>query len=950
MMTFIKTQEEALFLPPAQLGGKAANLAWMTREGLPVPRWWVVCTEAFRALLDSNALRPFIEGELRIINRAGLNTDVETVAARIRERILQATLPAALEQELAALAAAHDGFFAVRSSVQGEDAEGASFAGQMDSYLFQKGMEALRQSLLRVAASAFNARALLYRKAKGIPLTDIRTAVILQEMVEGEVSGVMFTAHPVTGSLRHALVSSAWGVGEGIVAGICNTDEFSVGLLDDHIDRTLADKDVAVVFARGAGRGTVEVEVAPERRQVSSLSDAQVLALRDIGRHIARLSRCPQDIEWTLREGRIHVLQTRPITRLPSPAAPVDRRVVFDNSNIQESYCGVTTPLTFSFASRAYATVYEQTMRVLGVSGRQVEAHRDMLDNMLGLVHGRIYYNINNWYRGLLLLPSFRTNKADLERMMGLTDPVDLVQDREFTLGEKLARLPQVLRALFHLLRGFRRMPLLVQEFRALFESVYHSVPREELHTLTPGQLIEESRRLERELMKRWTSPIINDFYVMMMNGRVHRALVAAGFEQPSVLQNNLLSGEEGIESTEPTKFLLQLCAYARTRPVLRSLIETSDNATLLGRVQVQDPGFHSRCMDYIERYGDRTIGELKLESITLRQDSSFLFAVLKNYLTRDDLTPESLASREARFRGEAEAQAFAAIRDRQGARALRRFRKDLARLRDAIRNRENMRLARTRLFGIYRDLYLEVGRQFAFDGLLDSARDIFYLTVDELYAWYDGRAVQTDLRALVTARRQEYAAYEQADLPHHFWTWGMVYHHNAYEYPHAAPVHEGNGIKGTGCYPGVVEEKVRLIFSPEDELSLNGQILCTVRTDPGWAPLFPTAGGILVERGSTLSHSAVVARELGIPAIVGIPDITKILRDGERVRMDGAAGSIERLDCAAAAGGASDDSAAAGTAGEVTAGQRGAAGEGGARMEAPADVAGSAPAEARGD
>lgn len=919
-MTFIQSQEEALFLPADQLGGKAANLAWMTREGLPVPRWWVVGTRAFRLLLDSNGLSPFIEGELRILHRAGINTDVEGVSARIRDRILSAVVPAALEQELAALVKIHDGYWAVRSSVQGEDAEGASFAGQMDSYLFQRGTDALRQSLLQVAASAFNARALLYRKAKGIPLTDIRSAVILQEMVDGEVSGVMFTAHPVTGSRRHALISAAWGVGEGIVSGLCNTDEFSVGLFDDSIAQTIADKDVAVVFAAGSGRGTREVEVGAERRQAPALTPAQVLALRDLGRQIAQLCRFPQDIEWTLRDGRFHILQTRPVTRLPAPAAPVDRRVVFDNSNIQESYCGVTTPLTFSFASRAYATVYEQTMRVLGVSEQQIQAHRDMLDNMLGLVHGRVYYNINNWYRGLLLLPSFRSNKADMERMMGLTDPVDLVQDREFSTAEKLARLPQVLRALFHLLRGFRRMPRLVQDFRALFERACQQVPRDGLHTLTPGQLIEEARRLERDLMRRWTTPILNDFYVMMMNGRVHRTLVAAGFGQPSVLQNNLLSGEEGIESTEPTKFLLGLCAYVRTQPVLRELVESADNASLMARVQVQDPRFHARCQEYIERYGDRSIGELKLESITLRQDPSFLFAVLKNYLSRDDLSPETLSAREAQYRAQAEADAFAAVRKARGSWGLRRFRHDLARLRDAIRNRENMRLARTRLFGIYRDLYLEIGRQFAFDGLLAAPRDIFYLTVDELYAWYDGRAVQTDLKALVSVRRQEYAAYEAEDLPHHFWAWGMVYHHNAYAYPYAKAAPADGDIKGTGCYPGVVEANVRLIFSPEDELSLNGQILCTVRTDPGWAPLFPTAGGLLVERGSTLSHSAVVARELGIPAIVGIPDITRLLRDGERVRMDGAAGTIELLE-AAAASGAEPVAAAAGIATSADAG-----------------------------
>lgn len=901
MKKFIHAQAGALFLAPEKLGGKAANLAWLSREGLPVPRWWVMDSDGFRELLESNDLAGFVERELGAL--AADSSVLEAASARIREKILAASLPATLLQELGELAAAHDGYFAVRSSVLGEDAEGASFAGQMDSFLFQRGTPALAESLLQVAASAFNARALQYRLARGLALTDIRSAVIFQEMVEGEVSGVMFTAHPVTGSRRHALISAAWGVGEGIVAGICNTDEFSVGLFDDGIDSKLADKDVAVVFAAGEGRGTCEVEITTAMRHASALTNAQVLALRDLGRRIAMLRGTPQDIEWTLRDGAFHILQTRPVTRLPAPTAPVDRRVVFDNSNIQESYCGVTTPLTFSFASRAYATVYEQTMRVLGVPERQVQAHRDMLDNMLGLVRGRVYYNINNWYRGLLLLPGFRTNKADLERMMGLTDPVDLVQDREFSLAEKLARLPQVLRALFHLMRGFRRMPALVQEFRAMFDAAYRGVPRAELHTLTPGQLIEQARTLDRKVLQRWTSPIVNDFYVMMMNGRVHRTLVAAGFEQPAVLQNNLLSGEEGIESTEPTKFLLRLCAYVRTRPGLRALVAQGDNATLLARVQVQDPAFHAQCLDYIERYGDRTMGELKLESVTLRQDPSFLFAVLKNYLTRDDLTPESLAANEARFRAQAEAEAFATIRKKLGFFALRRFRKDLAHLREAIRNRENMRLARTRLFGLYRDLFLEIGRQFAADGLLEHSRDIFWLALDELYAWYDGRAVQTNLKALVSARREEYAGYENDEPPHHFWTWGMVYHHNACAYPHAATAAAGEGgLSGTGCYPGIVEENVRLIFNPDDELALNGQILCTVRTDPGWAPLFPTAGGLLVERGSTLSHSAVVARELGIPAIVGIPGITTLLKDGERVRMDGATGRIERLESVPAA------------------------------------------------
>lgn len=896
--TYFYPQEQALFLPAEQLGGKAANLAWLSREGLPVPRWWVLTTEAFALLLAENRLPLFIAEHLDGLHADSPAVDIEERASQIRQRILTARLPEAIRvQLLEQLPEVERCTYAVRSSVLGEDAQGASFAGQMDSYLYQRSLDAIERSLLQVAASAFNARALHYRLSKGLTLQDIRAAVIVQEMIDGDVSGVMFTAHPVSGSRKHALIAAAWGCGEGIVSGLCNTDEFSVGLDDQSIDSQLADKDVEVLFDQQLGQGTREAEVSPERRQVACLAPAQLYALRDLGKRIAELQRFPQDIEWTYRAGQPYILQTRPITRLPAPAQSAERRLVFDNSNIQESYCGVTTPLTFSFANRAYATVYEQTMRLLGVSERQIHEHRDMLDNMLGLIHGRVYYNINNWYRGLLLLPSFKSNKADMERMMGLTDPVDLVQDRPLSGREKLAKLPQVLRALFHLTRGFRRMDRLVEEFRAMFAGVYHSVPRRTLHTLTCGELIEQARRLDRELLQRWTTPIVNDFYVMMMNGRVHRALVAAGIEHPELVQNNLLSGEEGIESTEPTKQLLRMCAYLRATPALQVLLEETDNAQLLARIQVQDRDFHGQCLDYIERYGDRTMGELKLESVTLRQDPSFLFAILKNYLSRPDLSLETLAANEARFREEAERDAFGAIGKRLGQRRLRAFRKHLGRLRAAIRNRENMRLARTRMFGLYRDLFLEIGQQFALDGQLAEPRDVFYLSLEELYALHDGRAVQTELNSLVAARKREYAGYQQADLPHHFWAWGMVHRHNAFAYPHDEQLPGDGQLKGIGCYPGIVEGKVRLIFSPEDELSLNGQILCTVRTDPGWAPLFPTAGGILVERGSTLSHSAVVARELGIPAIVGIPGLTQSLRDGERVRMDGTSGAIERLD-----------------------------------------------------
>ena len=899
------TSDEAVKIDENLLGGKAKNLAWLSRQGLPVPRWWVLTTECFTQQLKALNIEDWVQQELAKLSsdtKKIENDEIAQVATNIQKAIGEQPLLPEIQQlvreRLSADVLANTSL-AVRSSVVGEDAEGASFAGQMDSYLYQQGEEAVFASIIKVMQSAFNHRALAYRIHKGLSITDIRAAIIIQEMVDADVAGVMFTANPATGNRRQAMISSTWGCGEGIVSGACNTDETTVGLFDDEIETLINTKDTTFIFDQSSSHGAKEVAVEESKQDVACLDNSQVFKLRDLGLEIAKTYQIPQDIEWCLKDNKFYILQARPVTSLPPLNSDQDDVVVWDNSNIQESYCGVTTPLTFSFANKAYKTVYEQTMRLLGVNESTVQANQGMLENMLGLVHGRVYYNINNWYRGLLFLPSFKTNKSDMERMMGLTDPVDLIQDQELSTKDKLKKLPQVLRALFAMMSRFRKMDKLVYDFRALFQQEYQSVDRQTLHTLTIGQLISESRRLDKSLLENWTTPIVNDFYVMMMNGRVHRWLEKISIENPEVVQNNLLSGEEGIESTEPTKFLLRMCDYLRKTPTTQQLVTDSENSVLLALIQTQDQEFYKQCQEYIELYGDRTMGELKLESITLRQDSSFMFAILKNFLLKADLTLATLAENEARFRGEAEEAVIPVIKKNLGKRALNKFNKDLSALRDAIRNRENMRLARTRMFGLYRDIYVEMGEQLAFFGKLNDPRDVFYLTIEEIYSYKDGRSVQAQLQPLVDVRKEEFASYESEDLPHHFWTKGAVYCNNEFEYPHQDEDVDLNAaqLKGTGCYPGVVEEKIRLIFSPDDELNLDGQILCTVRTDPGWAPLFPTAGGIIVERGSTLSHSAVVARELGIPAIVGVPELTKILQDKESIRMNGTSGKIERLE-----------------------------------------------------
>ncbi|PVZ72458.1 phosphoenolpyruvate synthase [Pelagibaculum spongiae] len=923
----IVTSQQAASLNPLQLGGKADNLAWLDRNGFMVPDFRIITCDALAELFvlsgeikhQLNQLK-----NLSLMDKRQQAQQVETVSKQVNQLIMQSAFDPEIEQQLAEqideLLQASEHGLSVRSSAVGEDSASASFAGQLESLLFQKTAPQVFDAIRQVYLSAFAPRALLYRLQHKLPLNEARAAIILQTMIDSESAGVIFTANPANGNRKQMLISATFGQGEGVVSGEGDCDEFTIGHsaqtndknnLEEVISHRIENKQFSIgkvstgESSHGKDQGGTETRALdPLLTDKSCLDDQQIIQLRDQALKIAQLKQSPQDIEWCFANQQLYILQTRPVTSLPAHSEEQANPIVWDNSNIQESYCGVTTPLTYSFALRGYSTVYQQTYRLLGLSEKNISKMRPALTSLLGLIHGRIYYNINNWYRALLILPGFEVNKADMERMMGLQDPVDLVEENQQSLAKKLANLPRKIWCLGRLLYGFKTIDSRVAKFRDHFESVYATVDRNALHTMSISELMALIDHLQSELMDRWQTPIINDFNVMMMNGKVHRWLGKLDLENPELIQNNLMSGEEGIESTEPTKFLLRLCDQVRQNPATRKLIETTDKHRLLDCLQIADPEVYLQCQEYIERYGDRCMGELKLESITLRQDASFIFSVMKNFLSRDDLTLDNLSQREQQFRTQTEKEIKLNMNAKLGTAQWGKFYSDLVKLRAAVKNRENMRLARTRAFGLMRDIYAEIGQQLALYKVLDDQRDVFYLTVDELDSCMEGKSVSSDWKALTSARKQEYQAYQQQEIPHHFHTNGPVYFNNQYLYPFEQPANQDDlhslstqQLSGIGCYPGKVQAQVRKIFSPDDELNLNGKILCTVRTDPGWAPLFPTCSGLLVERGSTLSHSAVVARELGIPAIVNIPGLTQKIADGEQVIMDGASGIIDRLD-----------------------------------------------------
>ena len=881
-------QEEA---KDRALGGKASGLLHLEAQGAQVPPFLVVAPEVFYRHLPKAEWDAFLAEQATVDPEKPQQTypAAEKLCEAIMDGALDDAVTGALEAGLGKIPSKH---YAIRSSMLGEDSAEHSFAGQLESFLFQESVDDVKKSIKRCWCSALQPRVLAYRSRAGLKPEDIRVAVVVQRMINSEVSGVLFTVHPQTGHRSRLLVSAAWGQGEGIVSGSCNTDEFVWDKSKGELEHTVADKDTIFIADPKAHSGTREESTPEDKRHIRCLTEAQLDTLGKRAAHLEEAFGYPLDIEWALEGGEFYFVQARPITALPEAPNEDGPLVVWDNSNIQESYCGVTTPMTFTYAQRGYLSAYQQTMEAMGIPQEEIEAATPWLRNLLGIIRGRVYYNINNWYKGLTVLPSFGQNKEDMEEMMGLKDPVDFVEDMNLTFWEKVQKLPRLLKTLYRMLKGFRDLKHTVPIFQDNFEQHASKLSIDKIKDMSFSQLMQLNEDLRVNVQEKWHTPIVNDFYVMMSTGALRRFLAKQGLDNPIQLQNHLLAGEPGIESTEPTKVLVGLADTLRADPEFMKQIENQTDGEIFDALLAHSPETKKIIDHYIYRYGDRVMGELKLETETLREDPAFLIQILKNYLYNDKLTLKKLEEQEQKLRRTAEEKVFNHISGFSKGKA----QKLMKRMRDAVKNRENMRLTRTRAFGLSRAIYRALGQRLVDAGKLDDLNDIFYLTVDELEMYHEGRSICTDLRGLTKVRRAEFESYEEKDLPHHFSTVGAVYHGNRYVYSGKIEIDPDAPIlHGLGCYPGKVKAPIQLIFKPEEAKDLDGKILCTVRTDPGWAPLFPSVSGILVERGSTLSHSAVVARELGIPAVVNIPGLTELLDDKEEVTMDGDLGTVER-------------------------------------------------------
>ncbi len=751
------------------------------------------------------------------------------------------------------------GRVAVRSSALAEDGTAHSFAGQYVTVLGVEGWPAIAAAVFACRESGHGERVLAYCTMHGLLPSPV--AVVVQQMIEGDASGVCFTATPEDPD--RALLSAGLGLGEGVVQGLVPCDTFRVAA-DGTVSAELAEKDAAVRLVDGA-----PTEVAADPREIT-LTTEQAASLAAQCQCLAVTFGCPLDIEWTRRGSEIYFLQARPITT----PIPTGRRLLWDNSNIIESYNGVTTPLTYSFANHAYTIVYQLFLRVMGVEDDVIRANSSIFPRMIGLIRGRVFYNLNAWYRAVQLLPGYSFNRAFMEQMMGVGE-VAADEDAGMVEARNWRGLPRLVRLGVTMMWRTRTIDADVAGFHTHFDRTYIDWRNRDLTTMAPEELVDAYEVLERELLWAWSVPITNDFLTMIFYGTL-RKLCGTWVGDSGQLHNELLAGEGGLESVAPMHAALTMAEILRGK-VSAALTEEEAFAV---------PGFRAAWDEYIARYGDRCVNELKLETPSLRQDASFLWESLRNYLRAPPVTTGG----EQAVRVEAERRAFAPLH------GLRRvvFRWVLGMARARVRDRENLRFLRTRIFGLVRDIFRALAVHMVRVGAITHVDDVFYLTVPELLGWVRGTAASLAFKETIMVRRREFDGYRAGEVPsERFHTRGAVHAYNRFFRPAVANT---GGLVGTGACPGIVTGPVIVLADPHEGASLNGEILVAFRTDPGWVPLYPAISGLLVERGSLLSHSAVVARELGLPTIIGIKGLTAALKTGDRVRMDGAAGTVEPI------------------------------------------------------
>lgn len=881
-------------------GGKARGLHTLTSNGFRVPNWAVLGVDVFGAFMTANGLNADLEN----LCTATDVDEAQKLATALRQRITDAELPEAIRALIdRAYTEVGGGAVAVRSSGAAEDGAALSHAGQFDSYLNVNDFAAVQRGVQRCWASAYSNRSVGYLFTHGAPISNVGIAVIVQQLVPAKASGVVFTADPISGARDVVAVSSVYGLGEGLVSGAVDADYVRVDRATGAIlDRVVGDKTEQYLPATDDG---CTVTPVPEQlRNEPSLSDVEIAELVQLGIAIESFDTRPLDIEWVSDGAAVWVVQARPITTLHDVVSPEsgvvrgaaetvtdDAMRIWDNSNIIESFSGISSPLTFTTASDVYGRVYRSYARSLRVSRNELRQLDEWTPAMLGYFHGRVYYNLLHWYRMVGIAPGYPLNRRVLEVALGVDENLDndiAKTLRPFVFDSVFRRIVARTVTTATYLKRFAEIDRKTDRFMTEFYRVYDEYEAIDYSTLSGDEVYARYRRCERDLVDRWGPMMVLDAILLTSSGMLFALTKLFLRDTPEWFTYAVVSPGSDVESAEPARVMAELARFVRKDPTLTEFINTTPPDQAHEALQEAKSSsqvwqdFAEQVDDYIARFGYRSLDELKLETPDLREDPASLFVMLRSAM------PDAPLSR----RNDADTY----LDERLGGVRRRIYEALRGKTSRALANRERLRFCRTRAFGMVKRMIRAMGRDLTARGVLDEFSDVFYLRLDELHGCYEGTTDVTELAGLVAARKAQRLVDAELVAPSRFTTYGPALTDAELTAQGWIPVHDkesaktGSVLRGTPSAAGVVRGTAVVVTEPRD---VAGGILIAYRTDPGWVAALPSASALVIERGSPLTHVAIVARELGIPTVVQVKDVTTLVRTGMTIEIDGAGGTV---------------------------------------------------------
>jgi pyruvate,water dikinase len=872
-----------------RVGGKGANLGEMTGAGFPVPPGFCVTTEAFERFLEASGIAETIYLRLENLTPNDLE-EVRRVGQEVRERLIQ--LPIPLEVEQALLVAwekeGADYAYAVRSSATAEDLPDASFAGQQDTYLNVRGREALLENVRSCWVSLFTDRAILYRAKNGFSHREVLLSVVVQRMVLPEVSGIMFTAEPISGHRQIVSIDASYGLGEALVSGLVSPDLYKVDKRNNKIiETTVADKQLAI--RPNPCGGTYQEELTGELRTAQVLKAQQIRELAELGTRIERHYGKPQDIEWCIEDNQLYIVQSRPITTLyplPEPQPKDDSLHIYVSFNHAQVMTDPISPMGQSI------------WRLLLPFGKSQPSD---YNPYIGSAGGRLYID----FSALLHLPVLRGlfPKALENADSLMADAMREVMDRDEFKREK--ENPDAERATISGI-GSWLAPLLpkvqarlwllppeggVEKLSAISASFLDQAETK-LNGASQGV---ERLKVARELLASvfveaalFMPPYLGA--AMMAKALLTRLTKEVG--NPTDI-DAIQRGLSGNVTTEMDLQVGDLADVARQSPALVKHLSALDAKSALESASTIEGGkaFLAEWRRFMARYGMRGPSEIDIARPRWQEEPSSLLTMVMGSLQHEHAGTHRAKHQQMAAEGEAAGERLAAaVQKGKGpfGRVKAAFVRRLVRVvRHLMAVREHPKFLLIRLMDQVKQAILESATILQSQGRIEQINDIWLLELNELISALEEPS--QPLRPLIAQRKAEQERFWKLSPPRVITSEGEI--------PVVKHKHENlpaGALPGSIASRGIIEGIAKVVLDPSTEQLKPGEILIAPFTDPGWTPLFINAAALVMEVGGLMTHGSVVAREYGIPAVVGVLDATKHIKSGQQIRVNGNEGYVE--------------------------------------------------------